>query len=100
MEVWGVGVRRAFILRSEIIYAPTISRAGLESQAKVERYLRYPSPFTAQPLRHVCRAAAAPAAVGRVISVTSLAKQKLLPYKYGNLMIELSISWNKLKALC
>lgn len=57
----------------------------------MESDLRSPSAFSSLPLRHVCYAAAS-AAVLRVISVTSLAKQKLSPYKYGNLMIELSLS--------
>lgn len=82
-----------------MICALAISRAGLESGAKVESDLRSPSAFVYPPLRHVCRAAA-PAAVCGVISVTSLAKQKLSPYEYGNLMIELSISWDKLQVLC
>lgn len=95
----GVGswARQALILEAEMICALTIPHAGLGNRAKVESDLRSPSAFTSPPLRCVCHAAA-PAAVCRVISVTSLAKQKLSPYKYGNLMIELSISWDKLKA--
>lgn len=72
-----------------MICALRISQAGLESHAKVGSALRPPMAFTSLLLRCVCHAAA-PAYVCRVISVTSLAKQKLSPYKYGNLMVELS----------
>lgn len=74
-----------------MICALRFSQAGLETHAKVGSALRSPPAFTSLPLRCVCRAAA-PAAVCRVISVASLAKQKLSPYKYGNLMVERSLS--------
>lgn len=82
-----------------MICALRISQAGMESRAKVGSAVRSPLAFTSLPLRFVCRTAA-PAAVCRVISVASLAKQKLSPYKYGNLMVELSVSGDKLKAWC
>jgi len=98
MQAWGAGARQALILEAEIICALAISRVRLESRAKVESNLRSPSAFASPPFRCVCHGAA-PAAVCGVISVTSLVKQKLSPYKYGKLMTELSISWDKLK-LC
>lgn len=82
-----------------MVCALRISQAGLESHAKVESALRSRLAFTSLPLRCVCRAAV-PAAVCRIISIASLAKQKLSPYKYGNLMVELSVSRDKLKAWC
>lgn len=97
-QAWGAGARQALILEALTVFVPSQFLAPeLESCAKVESDLRSPSAFTSPPLRRVCHAAA-PAAVCGVISVTSLAKQKLSPYKYGNLMIELSVSWDKLKA--
>lgn len=94
-----MGARKALILEVEVICALRISQAGLESHAKVGSSLRSPLAFTSLPLRCVCRAAAT-AAVCRIISVTSLAKQKPSSYKYGNLMVELSVSRDKLKAWC
>lgn len=82
-----------------MICALRISQAGLESHAKVGALRDVP--WLSHPcLSDVFAMLLFPAAVCRVISVTSLAKQKLSPYKYGNPVVELSLSWDKLKVWC
>lgn len=84
----------SYFRSQNVLCPPNFSRA-----VPKQSFWRSASAFASPPLRRVCCAAASAAVCG-VISVTSLAKQKLSPYKYGNLMIELSISWDKFKALC